>query len=449
MQTLSMLKKISDQYNKQFEKIEFAPIQKAYTSPHYLGISVRFPGKTVNLLIGRGQRYEGIEFSLKNIPSLLRQQDKFLDFIRKNLIGKKMGKIVVDPQKRRIRIPILSMGHLSYFDLMWLDRELYFSWQTNLDEGFAIFRSWSGESRANTLNSLDEIFKDFTHQIDPTDHASTEQFEYLGFDMKAYLKSCLVGHANVQSPQKKKKFNQRKKENIQKDIKRFEKRIMIKDQLLNEQVVLDGQSFDLCGVKVKFKEEDSYYKKRDLVFTKIKSLDKAVEILQKRLFELSKVVSEKENEEEVGRIKLPVVQVVWDNSKKQKTKITASDFSIVTYELPSKIRVSVSLNAQSNDELRKNANKDHYWFHIDQIQGSHAIAKTDRFDQLSEVDLKLIGSLLAHHSKYPGSEADIIFATVKELRGVKGAAGKVTVKKPKYLRIQTIPEWEKMINLLG
>lgn len=449
MQTLSMLKKITGQYNKQFEKIEFAPIQKAYTSPHYLGISVRFPGKTVNLLIGRGQRYEGIEFSEKNIPSILRQQDKFLDFIRKNLIGKKMGKMELDASKRRLRIPILSAGVFSYLDLMWLDRELYFAYQWKNEDMYSVFKSWSGESGSTEMLGLNQIFEEFHQQSDPTDNVDYDTAEYLGFDMKAYLKSCLVGHANIQSPQKKKKFNQRKKENIQKDIERFEKRKVIKELLLNEQIKLDGNFFDLCGVKVKFKEDDNFYKRKDLVFNKIKSLDKAVEILKKRLSEFTVTTKQVEKEEELSRIKLPVVQVVWDNGKKSKQKITGSDYSILTYELPSKMRVSLSLSAQSNDELRKQANKDHYWFHIDQIQGSHAIAKTDRFDQLNDVDLKLIASLLAHHSKYKGSEVDLIFAPVKELKGVKGVAGKVTVKKPKYLRIQTIIDWEKMINLVG
>lgn len=449
MQTLSMLKKITAQYNKQFEKIEFAPIQKAYTSPHYLGFSVRFPGKTVNLLIGRGQRYEGIEFSEKNIPSLLRQQDKFLDFVRKNLIGKKMGPIQNDPSKRRVRIPILSMSQFSYLDLMWLDRDLYFAYQTKSDELYSVFKSWSGESRSTEVLSLEEIFKEFQHQVDPSENVDYQETEYPGFDMKSYLKFCLAGHVNIQSPQKKKKFNQRKKENIQKDIERFEKRKIFKELLLNEQIKLDGDFFDLCGVKVKFKDDDNFYKRKDLIFNKIKSLDKAVEILKKRLTELSNTPSKNEKEEDLTRIKLPVVQVVWDNAKKSKQKIENSDFSILVYELPSKIRVSLSLNAQSNDELRKLANKDHYWFHIDHVQGSHAIAKTDRFDQLTDVDLKLIASLLSHHSKYSGSEVDLIFATVKELKGVKGSAGKVTVKKPKYLRIQTDPNWESMITLVG
>lgn len=443
IQTLNYLKKVCDEYNKLFQKIEFVPVQKAFIGPHYLNLVVRFPGKSLNLLIGLGERFEGIEFSEDSIPSLIRQRDRFLDFIRKNVVGTKMGKIEVDKNFRRIRISVLRAGVLNYLDLMWLERELYFSWQEQIEEGkWNHFFSWKGEFLKEHSENLSEVFEEFGEQKDPIG----EEKEFQNFAMKSYLKFVLSSTKTAVVQSKSKKFLEKKSKNIQSDLDRFKHRHLLKEQLLLDQIPLEKNFFDLCGIKIKFKNEESYYQKKNKIFQKLKSLDQVEEVLAKRLAETKGQLANSKGNSQEQKIKMSVVQPIWANSEKNRKKnqsVEKSDHRILTYEFPSKLRIRVSLDARSNDELRNQSSKEHIWFHQEVGAGAHLVAKTDRFDQLTAEDLSLIASILQHYSKLSGSELSLMYATVKELKGAKGSPGKVLVKKPKYLTLLIDKQWRE------
>lgn len=443
IQTLNYLKKVCDEYNKLFQKIEFVPVQKAFIGPHYLNLVVRFPGKSLNLLIGLGERFEGVEFSEDSIPSLIRQRDRFLDFIRKNVVGTKMGKIEVDTNFRRIRISVLRAGVLNYLDLMWLERELYFSWQEQVEEGkWNHFFSWKGEFLKEHSGNLSEVFEEFGEQKDPIG----EEKEFQNFAMKSYLKFVLSSTKTSVVQSKSKKFLEKKSKNIQSDLDRFKHRHLLKEQLLLDQIPLEKNFFDLCGIKIKFKNEESYYQKKNKIFQKLKNLDQVEEVLVKRLAETKgQLVNSKGNSQE-QKIKMSVVQPIWANSEKNRKKnqsVEKGDHRILTYEFPSKLRIRVSLDARSNDELRNQSSKEHIWFHQEVGAGAHLVAKADRFDQLTPEDLSLIASILQYYSKLSGSELSLMYATVKELKGAKGSPGKVLVKKPKYLTLLIDKQWRE------
>lgn len=442
------MKKVCDEYNKLFLKIEFVPIQKAFIGPHYLNLIVRFPGKSLNLLLGLGERYEGIELSEDSIPSIIRQRDRFLDFIRKNLVGSKIGKLEVDCNFRRVRIPVLRSGILGYLDLMWLERELYFSWQTEVSDGsWTMFNSWQGESNGQHSISITDVFSDFIKQKDPV--GDEQEFQF--FQMKPYLKRVLEGKKSPVQQSKSKKFLEKKIKNIQSDINRFKSREIFKEKLLIDSLVLDKNFYDLCGIKVKFKKEDSYYQRKNILFQKIKNLDAVESMLQFRLKETEALFEKDKNNIQETKIKLAVVQPIWggkENKRKSSGTQSKNEFRILTFELPSALRIRISLDARSNDELRNQSNKEHFWFHQEHGSGAHLVAKTDKFDQLKPMDLNLIASILHHFSKLSGEEIALIYATVKEIKGVKGSAGMVTVKKPKYLTLIVDLNWkEKVIEI--
>ena len=449
IQTLNYLTKVCEEYNKLFQKIEFVPVQKAFIGPHYLNLVLRFPGKSLNLLLGLGERHEGIELSESSIPGIIRQRDRFLDYVRKNIVGGKIGKIQVDPNFRRVRLTLIKQSKLNYFDLMWIERDLYFSWQEQVEESSWLhFCSWKGEFTNNHSINLKDVFSEFTQQKDP--QGDDKEFSY--FSMKTYLKNVLSGTKVAVNQSKSKKFLSKKIKNITSDIERFKKRDIFKNQLLADQLNLESTNFDLCGVKIKFKSEDSYYQRKNILFNKIKNLDSVEIKLEERLQEAMKAFEKSENKVQEDKIKLMVTQPVWGNNKENiKKKVVSSaksDFRILTYELPSKIRVRVSLDAKSNDELRAQSSKDHLWFHQEIGAGAHLVAKTDRFDQLTSEDLILIASILHHYSKLSGSELSVMYATIKELKGQKGSPGKVLVKKPKYLTLLIDQNWrEKSIEV--
>lgn len=447
LQTLNYLKKVCDEYNKLFLKIEFVPVQKAYIGPHYLNLVLRFPGATTNLLIGLGERCEGIELSDSSLPSLIRQRDRFLDFIRKNLVGTKIGKVQTDPSFRRLRFVMLANSEVRYFDLMWLERVLYFSWQAkNITGEWEHFCSWKGTTKIERPQSLQDVFSEFTNQVDP---AGNQEQEYQPFLVKNYVKSILLQHKPNQEFSKSKKFLEKKAKNIRSDLGRFRQRDSIKQELIDDKIKLDEKYFDLCGIKIKFKEDDSYYQRKNLIFQKIKNLDQVESLLQNRLKDVETILSKSSTKMLDEKVKLAVTQPHWGQNDRKGVQTTKSSvYRILTFEFPSKLRVRISLDARSNDELRSTSAKDHLWFHQEIGAGAHLVAKTERFDQLLSEDLFLIASLIHHYSKLTGNEVGLMYSTVKELRGLKGSVGMVTVKKPKYLTVFIGGNWrDKLIEI--
>lgn len=107
----------------------------------------------------------------------------------------------------------------------------------------------------------------------------------------------------------------------------------------------------------------------------------------------------------------------------------------------------IGLDAKSNDWIRSEAHKDHWWFHIENYTGAHCIIKTDDFTILSVDELGLIASMLRDFSKLEITEIPLIYGQVKNVKGVKGAQGMVLVKKPKYLRC-LYTKWKEIISII-
>ena len=155
IQTHQQLLLIRDEYNTLFSKNEFYPIQKAYTTPHFLVLGLRFPGQNVVLYIGRGNQYEGFFVSNKFPPSYLRIQDRLLDYTRKYLVGARLGKMEVDDNHFLILFHYKNEHTDNSFAYGYKDRQLFFVRQC-LDE---IYTSWNGEtsSGGNVSESVDKL----------------------------------------------------------------------------------------------------------------------------------------------------------------------------------------------------------------------------------------------------------------------------------------------------
>ncbi|MGZ3857551.1 MAG: hypothetical protein ACXVKO_14935, partial [Bacteriovorax sp.] len=155
IQTHQQLKMISEEYNSLFSKNEFYPLQKAYTTPHFLVLSVRFPGKSVAIYIGRGNQYQGVFLADKLPPSYLRVQDRLLDYLRKFLVGSRLGKMEVDDKSMVCLFHFKNDHSDNSFLFGYRERQLFFAKQSKEE----IYLSWNGETvKSNDLLSLIDPF---------------------------------------------------------------------------------------------------------------------------------------------------------------------------------------------------------------------------------------------------------------------------------------------------
>lgn len=397
---------------------------------------MRFPGQNVVLYIGRGNQYEGIFLSNKFPPSYLRIQDRLLDYVRRYLVGARLGKMEVDEKH------FLSLFHFknehtdNSFAFGYKDRQLFFIRQT-LEE---VYTSWNGETHTNPNipKLVDELLGE---------KSLAENSKASAWTLEKYFEDEFKKVSGKPLQKKKEKFLEKKLTNISNDLEDVKKWHLIEDELLSEEEVFDENKTVFHGHKVKFPSQLNVWQKRDIVFGKIKKLKKAEVILQSRLSETDEELSKvKGGEFEFEVTKEKAIAPLWKTEKVQKIK-GESEYNVKHFKLGA-YTGSVALDAASNDWLRSVGSKDHYWFHIENYPGAHCLIKSDDLQKFTEKEYSAIASMLRDLSKLEITEIPVIYSQLKNVKGLKGAQGKVLIKKPRYLRCIYLP-WKEIITVAG
>lgn len=232
-------------------------------------------------------------------------------------------------------------------------------------------------------------------------------------------------------------FLQRKKDNIEDDLRRARQWEKLQS-ILDEGKELDMYELKVGDQKIKFEGELNPYEKRNLLFQKIKKLKRGETILTERLGSVQEQLAGK-NIAPVKQSTIPIVKPIWGEEKTlqiQAPKALNDEFKVFILE---NCQVGVGLNAQGNDQLRnKWASKDDYWLHLDGLKSSHAIIKVPNNQVVTAETLNMAASIVAHFSHFNDDWIPIIHTQVKNLKGVSGAAGMVIYKKEKHLRCPKI-----------
>ena len=451
------------QYNENFKESEtkFGKIQKIYSTPHLICFVIRLRGKTSYLYIGRGSTYQGLLEGKNPPPKEYRIKDTFLEYLRKNTMNSKVNDILLDSIDRIIYIPYYKEKKINCFSFFWRGKDLIFSNLYFQDDEYFIFNSWMGKKEkldGVLINNLNDaytiIHKNFDmigrKKLSKGDNDNGKgviggRFLELYFDpdnSKLFKKN----------KNKKLKFLERKKEKIEKDIQKLNEIQVFEEKLKELKIQLDEKrEYILCGKKIKFEKDWSQYKKRDFLFLKIKSLKKGLEILRKRKegceLEIERNSSEKTvNEIQVSQVK--VIKPLWKNEEK-KIKILKQEKNIGfdEYVLDDKYKIAIGLNSQGNDNLRKSfGKKNDFWFHLDGYKSCHCIVKIENVSDLTDNYFEMIGSMIRDKSNLLIEVIPLVFTQVKNLKGLKGKAGSVTLKKEKYRDVKYNGNWSEIIS---
>lgn len=436
IQTHQQLLITRDEYNTLFSKNEFYPIQKAYTTPHFLVLGLRFPGQNVVLYIGRGNQYEGFFLSNKFPPSYLRIQDRLLDYTRKYLVGARLGKMEVDNNHFLTLFHFKNEHTDNSFSFGYKDRQLFFVRQCKEE----IYTSWNGETSSG---------KDIGQLVDSLlgKKSLPEVTRASSWSLESYFEDEQKKMSGKPVQKKKEKFLQKKLNNITSDLGDVQKWHLMEDDLLSEETEVEFGEHQtvIHGHKVKFSSHLNQWQKRDVVFGKIKKLKKAEEILKSRLQETDEELSKvKQGEFEYEVTKEKAIAPLWKTSAVGRSA-ASGDHNVKNFQLK-KFTGTIALDAESNDWLRSQSAKDHYWFHIENYPGAHCLIKNDDISLLSGEDLSAIASMLRDYSQLEITEIPVIYSQLKNVKGLKGAQGKVLIKKPRYLRCNYI-NWKEIITI--
>lgn len=427
-----------------------AKIQKIMSSPSAICLFCRVPGETFYLYIGRGGRGSGVFYFDRPIPPEYRIKDKYLEFLRKELKNWALQSVKILESAPVVHLNFFKNRETKDFFLLFDGRDLHFIVHETSKGESLLFKSWSGKREKSK-----EVVEVPLLEKELKDRTTREDFK-LDFKEEE-MENVLWGKYLIDRRQKKikrhKKFLQRKKSRITKDLeKNFKWRTL-------EEIVQGGQwprevsapFFLVGGVKIRVTGRESSGKIKDLIYTKLKKLKKGEFIQRERLIAVEKMIGEgSPGSDEVAEVTFKRFEgPVWRNQKVERPKDQGQQDKDVDYFSVEGHSVAIGKNIRGNDRLRNSwAKGSDTWLHIEGEKGSHLVVKTDNFLNLSKDSQEALASLLSSYSNYQGLEIPIIYSQVKGIKGLKGVAGSVTIKKPRYLTLSFRKDWQEILSIL-
>ena len=415
-------------------QLAYAQIQKIYSTSFFISFSIRSPGKTWHLYLGRGAGQEGIWVSDQAPPPSLRRKDTFLEYLRRHLSSCSFISLDLDQHDRIIKICYQKYGQVQSILFFWRARKLYFlhHYQEAPDEPFKLLMSWRGKAFVPN-EDLGDLY-DFFNEVGRRTDMKHDLFAHSSSTIEQLLQDELNA-AKVKGMTSGPTFLQRKINNIEEDLNRTK-------QWNQMQTILDqGQSLEMYELKVgdhkiKFEGELNPYERRNLLFEKIKKLKRGEGILHQRLEDAKEQLAGKSQVTKSSST-LPITRPIWGKEElKPSSGISTAqekdDYRIFKFEDCS---IGVGLSTSGNDQLRnKWAKKDDYWVHLDGLKSAHVVIKMADAMAFTPDIMNTAASILAYFSHFNGDWIPIIYTPVKNLKGVTGSSGMVIYKKEKHLR---------------
>jgi predicted ribosome quality control (RQC) complex YloA/Tae2 family protein len=419
-------------------------VQKIYSTARSIEFHIRIPGKTLFLILGRGGGVEGIWRSETRIPSNQRIRDKFLEYLRKHVRGKKLKKIICDENDRIIEFQLYGQNEYLDFYLFYCGRENYFLEARSSDmENYQIRKSWFFKE---TVRLYSEEIAPFFDLFTEVGRRTKSKLEELAITDEIFLEddgtACEEVQAKAQS-----KFLERKFLKISKDVKRLKDYLGLYEGI-DTANFMNTTRYEFKGMKVKFEKDWSNEKRRSEIYDRLKRYKKGLSFQKVRLDEVLDQMKELKARGGIARPAKKVVTPIWKHIRSPKAISTQkAGGGFETYRNAKGIQFGFGSSAKSNDALRSSwASAQNIWFHLDGYPSSHCIAKVESISELTSEDMADVASALRDKSNLEILEIPVLFTQVKNLKAVKGAAGKVRYKKEKYLKVVYNKDWSQNLS---
>ena len=418
--------------------LSYSQIQKIYSTSFFISFSIRSPGKTFHLFLGRGAGQEGIWLHDQPPMSDLRRKDTFLEYLRKHLSSCSFVGLELDKFDRIVKFKYQKYGKLNSILFFWKARKLYFvhHYQDAPDSQFKLLMSWHGkaiipnEDMADLFDFFNEVGRrtDMKHDLHASSNSTIAQL--LEDELKA---------ANLKGLTSAPTFLQRKINNIEEDLTRTKQWEDIQ-KVLNKGDSLDVYELKIGDHKIKFEGDLNPYERRNLLFEKIKKLKRGEGILSQRLQSVKEQLAGKTTEKKETS-SLPITKPIWGKEEKKDASLQIKspereDYKIFKFE---GFSIGIGISSFGNDQLRnKWASKEDIWIHLEDAKSAHAVIKLQSSQALTGEMLNLAASIVAYFSHFKSDWISIIYTHVKNLKGVSGSPGMVIYKKEKHLRCPSV-----------
>jgi predicted ribosome quality control (RQC) complex YloA/Tae2 family protein len=419
-------------------------IQKIFSSNHFINLNLRFQGVSSSVYVGRGPGYSGVFFSHEVMPSALRIQDVFLEYIRKHFKNKRLLELSLNSQKKMATFTLRSKS-VSYFSFHWKKDALYFQ-NIFLDpkgqKKQYHFKSWRPQEKKTLFKpSPDLDIESFLLEEFEVD-VGVQGGEFDQINIENYSQKEIDKQTAQKFPGRKKKFFSRKLSRIENDLKRCELASRYKEELKMgpEESIFEQIVTDLKISKSKLRGLKDY-KKRDLLFQKLKSFENAKEILTKRKEDTLVELKKWENSEISAPNLQKCIRPFW---KELISKNPHCQF----YKLDNCL-LALGKNQKGNVYLRNNwAQKDDLWFHLKDTSSAHLFVRGVSKENLTPEVLDVFASVLISNPSSEFLDISLSYAKASDLRGISKTQGAVTIKNPLYATAKYKKDWKEHVKTL-
>tara|TARA_R110000868_G_scaffold55424_8_gene172348 strand:+ start:7869 stop:9116 length:1248 start_codon:yes stop_codon:yes gene_type:complete len=397
-------------------------VQKIYATPLHICVSIRVPGKTLWLWMGRKKPENRISLSEYTPPAKYRIKDVGVEWLRAKIKGKwllSMPQVTLDNT-----IKLEAHGQKYSIEFGYRENRLHFIEIIGNDEKRTVSKSFKGS---------DDHFDSCGHE-----NNNENPIEKLDHWIEKHKQSL-----NKKSLKKK----NRKYKKIEKDIEKLSSYERMYEIAKNTEELKYKNEIVIDGHKIKLKKGLNEYQKADLIYAKAKRFKQAIVLQQDRLSALRNLSSN--NIEQLELVfsaeslgwNLPQTKSVAEIKIDDKTGLSHEEF-----QLPGGYLIAVGLSARANDHLRKTwAKKDDLWVHIENQTGAHLFCKSNQLPD--QKTWELIGSILKEYSKSTLDDVHLVWTKAKYLKPVKGAAGLVRFSNEKRILVRYLPTWRNMLSL--
>jgi predicted ribosome quality control (RQC) complex YloA/Tae2 family protein len=424
-------------------------IQQIFSTPHYIVLKLRSPGKNWFVYLGRGESYQGAKLFDRLPPSELRIRDRYLEYLRKHLRGARVESIELFENDKSVKIEYTLGRVQSVLILFWKGVKLYFAHGNNEFK----FYSWKGKVVGNDLDidsMKDELTTMGLGSLDHHDHDKRNENN----SIESYLDYSRWEKSKKKINRKIKSLK-RKVSKIEKDLKRLQGWRELWVQLEVDSLDLEGHApLKKHGIKIRFDKEASYFNRKSQVFEKLKNFKRNESFVSERLQnsreELRGMQSQLTDDEQVDISKYKVIQPEWQSKGKNKKESHQKESTgIVSFVLNGSIKGYLGKTAIANDQIRKlYGSKRDLWLHCSFEKSPHVILKVDNITKLSPAELQAVGGMILSYMGLSRDEIEFIYSDVSGIKGKKGVPGMVIIKKPRYLRVELgQSDWKEIISM--
>ena len=394
-------------------------IKQIFSYPHYLVVALHGREGNFYLYIARGKVSPTLLFDSKKIEKIPRVDDKYVHITRSFLKGQYVSEVSLDLTQGMLVLRG-SKGRSSCALCMFYKKDgVYFSLSLRA-EGFSkYFASWDG--RIQEFPSSTGIEKLL---------ASAPSGNGLKLSLQLTNASYLEMWDRLQRQyeSKSEKRTNLKKNKIEGDLANLKTSIAQIEKDLNENFEFQD-NYEYAGHKIKFLRQSTLWKKREVIFNKLKALKKGLAIQEQRLAGLSS--REKEN------LKVTLIRPlnpIWrsgPSALKSSTSIAEGLNDVMELKTDKNALVKIGTNETGNDFLLTSWSKaSDLWVHLHEYPSAHAVIRFGdaKRDQLFEL-LDEIAIVLKKLSGLTDENVSLIYTERRWVKPMKGSKGKVKLSK--------------------